>query len=105
MLLIPQDAVGPEVEIGWRLNRASWGKGYAAEAAVPILRHAFRTLALDEIVAEIDAENLRSTRLAAKIGMRRESITGNGNRAAHRFVMRPGDYRSRYPERDMPNPD
>jgi RimJ/RimL family protein N-acetyltransferase len=105
MLLIPQDAIGPEVEIGWRLNRACWGKGYAAEAAVPILRHALRTLALEEIVAEIDAENLRSTHLAAKIGMRRENVTRLGNRTTHRFVMRAADHRSRYPERDMRNPD
>ena len=95
MLLIPQDAVGPEVEIGWRLNRAAWGKGYAAEAAVPILRHAFRTLALDEIVAEIDAENLRSTRLAAKIGMQpRERYLP---RQPRRAPLRDASRRLRFP--------
>jgi RimJ/RimL family protein N-acetyltransferase len=105
MLLIPQDAVGPEVEIGWRLNHAAWGKGYAAEAAAPILQHAFRTLALDEVVAEIDAANARSARLAAKIGMRCERTEQHGHRETERFVMRLGDYRSRYPERDASDAD
>jgi RimJ/RimL family protein N-acetyltransferase len=100
MLLIPQDAVGPEVEIGWRLNRASWGEGYAAEAAAPILRHAFQTLALDEIVAEIDAGNVRSMRLAVKIGMRRGEATERGGRMQHRFAMRAADYWSQRSERD-----
>lgn len=25
ILLIPYDGVGPQVEIGWRLNRSAWG--------------------------------------------------------------------------------
>src|SRR5258708_2523104 len=51
VLLIPNDAVGPEIEIGWRLVRAAWGKGLATEAARPIFRHAFTTLKLPEVVA------------------------------------------------------
>src|SRR5258708_27430268 len=33
VLLIPEDAVGPEVEIGWRLLRDPWGQGMAGEPA------------------------------------------------------------------------
>src|SRR4051812_42133923 len=41
----------PCVEIGWRLAREHWGKGYATEAARASLRYGFEQLGLDEIVA------------------------------------------------------
>jgi RimJ/RimL family protein N-acetyltransferase len=72
ILLIPEDAQGPEVEIGWRLVRAAWGRGYATEAAAPVLRHAFAGLGLEAVVAEIDPANTASIRVAEKLGLRRE---------------------------------
>jgi RimJ/RimL family protein N-acetyltransferase len=71
VLLIPRDAVGPEVEIGWRLLQSAWGRGYAPEAAAAIVRHAFETVGLDRIIAEIHPEHARSQRVAEKIGLRR----------------------------------
>ncbi|WP_369334457.1 GNAT family N-acetyltransferase, partial [Stenotrophomonas maltophilia] len=53
-ILMPVEGQGPEVEIGWRLPRAAWGRGYASEAAHAVLRHGFDTLALEEVVALID---------------------------------------------------
>jgi RimJ/RimL family protein N-acetyltransferase len=70
MLLIPEDAVGPDIEIGWRFVAQSHGKGYATEAARVILAHAFDTLKLPRIVADIDPRNAASIRVAQKIGMR-----------------------------------
>ncbi|MQB43793.1 GNAT family N-acetyltransferase [Rhizobium sp. ICMP 5592] len=69
ILLIPADAVGPEIEIGWRLNRLTWGKGYATEAARPVLAHAFRTLDLREVIADIAPGNTASMRVAEKLGL------------------------------------
>lgn len=69
ILLIPSDAVGPETEIGWRLPRAAWGRGVASEAARPVLRHAFETLGLDEVVADILPQNAASIGVAARLGM------------------------------------
>src|SRR5713101_7914587 len=60
VLLIPVDAVGPEIEIGWRLRTQFWGRGFATEAARPILAHAIEGLRLGEVVAEITPENLGS---------------------------------------------
>lgn len=70
VLLIPYDGVGPEVDIGWRLCRAGWGKGYATEATLPVVAHAFRTLKLPRLVADINPGNASSMRVAEKIGMR-----------------------------------
>jgi RimJ/RimL family protein N-acetyltransferase len=70
VLLIPSDGIGPEIEIGWRLNRHAWGKGIASEAARPLVGHAFATVGLDRFVANIHAGNAASIRVAEKIGMR-----------------------------------
>ncbi|MGY5779474.1 GNAT family N-acetyltransferase [Rhizobium sp. LEGMi135b] len=69
ILLIPADAVGPDIEIGWRLNRLAWGKGYATEAAKPVLAHAFQTLELDRVIADIAPGNAASIRVAQKLGL------------------------------------
>lgn len=70
MLLIPVDAVGPEVEIGWRFVRAARGRGYATEAGLAILRHGFDTVGLARLGADILADNAASCRVAEKIGLR-----------------------------------
>ncbi len=69
ILLIPADAIGPDIEIGWRLNRLAWGKGYATEAARPVLAHAFQTLKLDRVIADIAPGNAASIRVAQKLGL------------------------------------
>ncbi|WNJ93867.1 GNAT family N-acetyltransferase [Bosea sp. 685] len=69
ILLIPYDGVGPDIEIGWRLNQLAWGKGYATEAARPIVEHAFRTVGLRRIVADIDPANSASMRVSEKLGL------------------------------------
>ena len=59
----------PAVEIGWRLDKAFWGRGYAPEAARTVLADGFGRLGLDEIVSFTATSNLRSQRVMAKIGM------------------------------------
>lgn len=60
------------VEIGWRLARAAWGKGYATEAALAVLGFGFGTLGLAEILAVTTAGNLRSQAVMSRIGMTRD---------------------------------
>ncbi|UES42346.1 GNAT family N-acetyltransferase [Roseibium aggregatum] len=62
----------PCVEIGWRLKRTAWGKGYAGEAAREWLRFGFETIGLEEIVAFTIPDNLPSQRVMEKIGMTRD---------------------------------
>ncbi len=59
----------PCVEIGWRLARASWGKGYATEAARRALRFAFEDLDLHEVVATTAQHNVRSSAVMERLGM------------------------------------
>ncbi len=67
---------GPEVEIGWRLRRAAWGRGFASEAAAVVLRHGLGALALPKIVADIDPASAASARVAEKIGCGRWARSG-----------------------------
>lgn len=70
ILLIPEGGAGSDIEIGWRLNRMAWGKGYASEAARVVMGNAFETLGLERIIADIDPGNHSSIRVAEKIGMK-----------------------------------
>jgi RimJ/RimL family protein N-acetyltransferase len=64
-------SVLPAVEVGWRLRRSAWGRGYATEAAAAALEWGFERLEAGEIVAIVHPENERSLRVAAKLGMTR----------------------------------
>lgn len=58
------------IEIGWRFRRDAWGQGFATEAAAAILRHGFETLGLDEIVAVVYLQNVRSIGVMEKLGLK-----------------------------------
>lgn len=60
------------VEVGWRLARAHWGRGYATEAARAWIAHGFGTMGLAEIVAFTVPANLRSQAVMRRLGMARD---------------------------------
>jgi len=62
----------PAVEVGWRLARAHWGRGYATEGALAALSFGFDELALDEVVSFTTHRNTRSRRVMERLGMRRD---------------------------------
>jgi ribosomal-protein-alanine N-acetyltransferase len=62
----------PAVEVGWRLERAAWGHGFATEAARAALAHGFDVVGLEEIVSMTARTNVRSQRVMERIGMTRD---------------------------------
>lgn len=58
-----------DIELGYTLARAWWGRGYAVEAASAVAAATFRELAPPRIVSAVDAENERSLRVAQRLGM------------------------------------
>jgi len=62
----------PAVEVGWRLARGAWGRGYASEAARAAVAYAFGELGLDEIVSFTVPDNTRSRAVMERIGMTRD---------------------------------
>ena len=60
----------PCVEIGWRLGKAFWGNGYATEASHEVLKFAFQSLNLKEVVSFTTLENNRSRAVMDRLGFR-----------------------------------
>jgi RimJ/RimL family protein N-acetyltransferase len=64
-----------DLEVGWALARDSWGKGYALEAARACVDEARRSLKAKHIISYIDPANVRSLRVAERLG---EKYEGKG---------------------------
>lgn len=62
----------PAVEVGWRLAREHWGRGYATEAGRAALAYAFEELGLEEIVSFTSELNEPSRRVMGRLGMRHD---------------------------------
>jgi RimJ/RimL family protein N-acetyltransferase len=79
-----REKLGPEteLELGWTLARDAWGRGYATEAAIALRDWAFRELQPPRLISMIFPGNVRSQRVAEKIGERfeREVVTASGKR-------------------------
>jgi RimJ/RimL family protein N-acetyltransferase len=58
--------------LGYVFTSASWGHGYATEAAGALLDWAFDTLDLNRVQAETDTRNTASARVLEKLGFQRE---------------------------------
>ncbi|WP_404286014.1 GNAT family N-acetyltransferase [Glutamicibacter arilaitensis] len=54
--------------LGYCLNEAAWGNGYATEAADVLLRWAFGALDLNRVQSEADTRNVASARVLEKLG-------------------------------------
>jgi RimJ/RimL family protein N-acetyltransferase len=59
----------PCVEILWRLRADYWNQGLATEGAQVVLRFAFESLGLSEVVSFAVVGNFRSRRVMEKLGM------------------------------------
>lgn len=68
-----QFSFSPCVEIGWRLDHAYWGQGYAPEAAQAALAFAFDQLKLEKVVAFTTLENMKSQAVMQKLQMKKVS--------------------------------
>jgi HAD superfamily hydrolase (TIGR01509 family) len=61
-----------EVELGYVVASKFWGQGLATEMARAILERGYPSVAMDRVIALIEASNLRSLRVAGKLGFRFE---------------------------------
>ena len=69
--LTPQEGGAPgEVELGFRLRKSAWGKGYATEGARALIRRGFTESGVQCIVADTMAVNIASRRVLEKAGLK-----------------------------------
>jgi len=59
-------------ELGYCLNSAYWGQGYASEAALTMCRFGFKDLGVNRIYATCRPGNVGSANVMRKIGMKQE---------------------------------
>jgi RimJ/RimL family protein N-acetyltransferase len=64
-----------EVEVGWHLGTAFWGRGYATEGARGALAHGFGTVGLATVYAVVHRDNAASLAVARRLGMTHEGAT------------------------------
>lgn len=57
------------VELGYRLSKAAWGKGYATEGSRALIDKGFTDLGVERITANTMAVNTRSRRVMEKAGL------------------------------------
>jgi RimJ/RimL family protein N-acetyltransferase len=76
LLMLPP-AHGPDqpddpsvADLGYRLMRRAWGRGYGREATRRLLEHAFDTVGMSRVIAQTAAANAASRRLLEAIGLR-----------------------------------
>ncbi len=58
----------PGLEVGWGLDPAVWGRGYATEGGRASLDFAWTVLGADRVISIIDPANTRSIAVAERLG-------------------------------------
>ena len=81
--LQPLERRGPAVELGYRLGRRYWGRGFRTEGGAACLRVGFDVLGLERVVAVTMPGNAASRRVMEKLGMVYE---GTGDYYGHKQV-------------------
>jgi RimJ/RimL family protein N-acetyltransferase len=64
-----EGAPAGEVELGYRLRRSAWGKGYATEGSWALIQKGFVELGVRRVVASTMVVNVASRRVMEKAGM------------------------------------
>lgn len=77
-----------DYEIGWWLDPAAWGKGYATEGGRAIVDEAFTRLAAPSVVARVQPGNAASLRVAAALGLTPERDTVDRSGADVRILRK-----------------
>lgn len=72
---VAEQSHGVQAVLGWTLDPAWTGQGFATEAVDAVLRICFEDLGLRRVIAECFAANEPSWRLMERVGMRREAHT------------------------------
>ena len=68
--LRPREGAAPgQAELGYRLRKCAWGKGYATEGSRALIRNGFTESGLQRVTAEAHAANMASRRVMEKAGL------------------------------------
>ena len=66
----PREGSAPgQVELGYRMRKSAWGKGYATEGSRALIRKGFTESGVQRVTAEAMAANTASRRVMEKAGL------------------------------------
>jgi len=75
----PGCTFAPEIEVGWWLHAALWGRGLATEAARAAVRHCFDVIGFDRLICCVHPDNVASLAVARNAGFKpTDRFTFNG---------------------------
>ena len=89
----------PGFEVGWALRRKYWGRGYATEAVKACIAYSFTELGQSHVISLIDPGNVRSIRVAERVGERLESNAALLPGAPNKPILQYGISREDFPIR------
>jgi RimJ/RimL family protein N-acetyltransferase len=77
-----------QIEIGWRLARPAWGKGYVTAAAQETLERV-RAAGVESVIAMVLAANERSIAVTRRLGMELEEVftVPSSDKVGHRYRL------------------
>jgi len=85
------DDTQPDIEIGYRLKKQYWGKGYATELTKALIVWGFNNLTVNKLVAVINPINKESRRVLEKSGMVYVGETKYFDSIVHKFEIYKSD--------------
>ena len=83
--LIPCD--NGEFELGFRLRRCHWEKGYATELSRALIQHAKQQLHASAVIGLVHQDNIRSRRIFEKLQFSCHPIPQGGKGLLYRFEL------------------
>jgi RimJ/RimL family protein N-acetyltransferase len=87
---------GEDIELAYRLTRASWGAGLATEAASALARYAFDRVGLPRLVAVTFPENIASQRVLEKVGFVHDGMSSYKTFEVTHFTFEASRWRTRH---------
>jgi RimJ/RimL family protein N-acetyltransferase len=90
----PQFVNPNDIELGYRLRKAAWGKGYATEGSKALIKKGFSE-GVERVVAVAFAKNLPSIRVMEKAGLKLQAkvIYEENNQEAVLYAINKNDYK------------
>lgn len=87
------DNAANETDLGFRIFKQHWNRGYATESAQFFLAYGFRILKLASVVAKAAVVNTASQKVLLKLGMNKTGDCQLGNLDAWKYTITKEDYR------------
>ncbi|WP_338447984.1 GNAT family protein [Niallia oryzisoli] len=75
-----------KAEVGYDLGKEYWGRGFASEVVMTLLRYGFQELHLNRIEAKVAPKNERSIKLLERLGFSYEGLLRQSEKTKDGFI-------------------